>query len=517
MIPFRKAEWNHFGILEGRMIPMNQTKNVSDSYNVKRVDKVNTFITWGILSAILLNAFMTEPFAMALSHAMQAIPIGILSTVLYFVPMKRAIKSFLFGMIPVIAISALFILSGFALDFHYVFFAATTMIALYFNYQLLMIFGITVNAMMVVLFIVNNVNFLGPNYNVNELLAIMIDYSGAVVVLCFLTKWGRQISNVAEKKQEESEGLLAKLEASFVKIEEVTNLLNENLNTANEMASSTKESSLNITTAMNEMASAIQSEASSIYETNEKMTNSLQLVNKTKDYTGSLSEKSDKMEQQIMESSVKIEEMCRQNTIITNAVGSAYVTVTQLQESMVQVYNALEEISAIARQINMLALNAAIEAARAGEHGRGFAVVSEEVRVLAERSSNTAKTIGSVIEEVTSKSRETLEKVSLGDSAAKEGELILKDVTSFFEEMKTTIDETNSFIIKSIQGTNQMAEEFIEIQKEIENIASISEENAASTQEVVSTVENENNDLIGILSAVEKISKLSNDLKTMIG
>ena len=496
---------------------MKQTKNVNDSYSVKRVDKVNTIMTWGILLAIISNAFFTEPFDLAISHALQAIPIGILSTALYFVPVKRFLKSLLFGMIPIIAISALFILSGFALDFHYVIFAATTMVALYFNYKLLIVYGVGVNLIMVILFVLNGENFLGLYYEAKDLLAIMIDFSGAVVVLCFLTKWGRQISDMAVKKQEESERLLLKLENSFAKIEEVTDLLNENLNSANVMASTTKESSLSITTAMNEMASAIQSEASSIYETNEKMTNSLQLVNKTKDYSGALSEKSGKMEKQVLESSIKIEEMVRQNNIVTHAVGSAFITVTQLQESMQLVNNALEEISAIARQINMLALNAAIEAARAGEHGRGFAVVSEEVRVLAERSSNTAKTIGSVIEEVTSKSRETLDKVSLGDNAAKEGDFILKDITCFFEEMKETIDDTNSFILQSIQGTNQMAEEFIEIQKQIENIASISEENAAATQEVVSTVENENNDIIGILSSVEKISRLSNDLKKMIG
>ena len=90
---------------------MKQTKNVNDSYSVKRVDKVNTIMTWGILLAIISNAFFTEPFDLAISHALQAIPIGILSTALYFVPVKRFLKSLLFGMIPIIAISALFILS----------------------------------------------------------------------------------------------------------------------------------------------------------------------------------------------------------------------------------------------------------------------------------------------------------------------------------------------------------------------------------------------------------------------
>lgn len=495
---------------------MKQMAASKDGYNVKRVDKVNIIITWGILLAIILNAFLTEPVNLAVSHACQAIPIGIISSILYFVPIKRFIKSLLFGMIPIIAVSALFVMTGFALDFHYVIFAATTMIALYFNYRILIVYGSIVDSIMIVLFILNSQHFLGPYYEVCDLLAIMIDFSGSVIVLCFLTKWGRDVSDTAVKGREEADSLLDKLKESFAKIETGTNILNENISSVNDNVKTTKESSSNIITAMNEMATAIQAEASSINETNEKMTKSLNLVNETKEHSGMLSDKSQKMEQQVVDSSASIEEMRKQNGIISNAVDSAFTTVTQLQESMEKVNEALNEISAIAKQINMLALNAAIEAARAGEHGRGFAVVSEEVRILAEQSSNTANNIGNVIKELTFKTNETLDKVSIGHDAAKQGDLILTDVISFFEEMKQTINDTNNFIAKSIRGTNLMAEEFIGIQKHIENVASISEENSASTEEVLSTMESENNDIMSILVSMENIRNLSNDLKKMI-
>jgi methyl-accepting chemotaxis protein len=246
------------------------------------------------------------------------------------------------------------------------------------------------------------------------------------------------------------------------------------------------------------------------------MTDSIALVNETRGYATILSEKSNSMEQMVIEGNTKINEIGRQNSIISNSVGSALTTVTELQQSMGEVNEALNEISEITEQINLLSLNAAIEAARAGEYGRGFAVVSEEVRKLADKSRGTADKISSIVTEVTTKSMETLQMVSLGDNTVKQGEKILQDVNEYFEKMKSAIIDTNNYILKSIQGTNQMAEKFIDIQKRVENVASISEENSASIEEVLSTVEEENNEIIGISKSMENISHLSTDLKKMI-
>jgi methyl-accepting chemotaxis protein len=494
---------------------MIRKERTNDSHSVKKVDKVNVLITWCILGTIIFNAFLTEPISLAVPHACQAIPIGIVSVILYFIPMNKFIKSILFGLIPVLATSALFILTDFALDFHYIFFAATAMVALYFNYKLLIVYGSMVDIIMIILFVINRKHFLGPYYELSDLIAIMIDFTGAIMALCFLTKWGREDSNNAIERKEEADQLCSKLQKSFIKTEKGTNELNANINSVNGNIRNTKEASANIMTAMNEMNTAILMEASNVNETNDKMTKSLQLVNETLEYSGKLSAKSQEMDQQVLESSARIDEMHRQNSIISEEAGSSLITVTELQDSIAKISEALAEVSAIANQINMLALNLAIEAARAGEYGKGFTVVSEEVRKLASRSSSTVKHIADVIRDVTSKSGETFEKVALCNTAAKKGDLLLENVISDFEDMKSNIFSTNAYISKSIDRTRLLAEEFIEIQKVIENMASISEENSASTQEVLSAVESENNDISRIVAAMENISRLSEELKQM--
>lgn len=183
---------------------------------------------------------------------------------------------------------------------------------------------------------------------------------------------------------------------------------------------------------------------------------------------------------------------------------------------MAKVNEALGEILGIAEQTNMLALNAAIEAARAGEQGRGFAVVSDEIRKLAEQSKVTADNIDHIVSELTERSHDTLEKVSKGDEAVRQGNRILESVTAYFNDMRAVMDDTNQKILSGLEGTRLVTEKFIEIQQQIENVASISEENAASTEEVVATLDNENQDILRIHQAMESISGLSRDMKQMV-
>lgn len=495
---------------------MQESVGNNSSYDLGRVDKVNLFATWSVVAIFVMLTIMTQGFANGLGDMGKSLVVGVLATGLYYLKINRFVKSLLFGLIPFLAMMAYFLISDFDLGNHYIIYACITMIALYFNDRLILVFGGISNVLLITVYILAGESFMGSAAPVVEFIKVLLSYNGAGAVLYFLTRWAGDLVRNAASEAEKAEGILARLQNVLAQVEVGTQTLNDNIETVNKTIGSTKESSNGIFVSMNEMSKAIQEEASSIYKTNEAMNNSMDLVNQTQAISGSIAEKSQEMSRTIEEGTVKIAEMVEHNQVISKAVGSAKATVNELSESMESVNRALEEILEIAEQTNMLALNAAIEAARAGEQGKGFAVVADEIRKLAEQSKATADNISQIIQELTGRSKDTLNRVYEGDEAVREGNKILESITAFFNRMKASCEDTNKQLLDGLAGTQKITEIFIEIQKQIENVASISEENAASTEEVLATLEDQNNNIVQIHESMERIGKLSKELQELV-
>ena len=266
---------------------------------------------------------------------------------------------------------------------------------------------------------------------------------------------GRRACQKRGFREREGQRILARLQNILAQVEDSSHNLNTHIETVNKVMGSVKESSSGIFISMNEMSKAIQEEASSIHKTNEAMSSSMDLVNQTQSISGTLTERTMEMGKSIEEGNQKISEMVEHNKVISSAVGSARETVNELNQSMERVNQALEEILDIAEQTNMLALNAAIEAARAGEQGKGFAVVADEIRKLAEQSKNTADNINQIIQELTDRSEDTLNKVYEGDEAVREGNGILESISDFFSNMRASVEETNRKLLEGLEGTKR--------------------------------------------------------------
>lgn len=242
------------------------------------------------------------------------------------------------------------------------------------------------------------------------------------------------------------------------------------------------------------------------------MVNSLKIVNETLDISKGVIDKTDEMNRAFGEGWSKIEQMDNQINIIGSSITTANVTVSELQTSMKTVNNLLEQITQIAEQTNLLALNAAIESARAGEHGKGFAVVADEVRKLAEQSSKIANDIAQVTTALINKSQEAAEKVNNGEAATIEGQELIKNLSNFFTYLKESFEDSINEIFEGMNKIESITDIFKSTQNQIQNMASISEENAATTEEVLATTENEHRELQEISNSINVILELSKQL-----
>ncbi len=487
-----------------------------DTYNVKRVHKVSLITTCLIVFAMVIDATIAGGIHAGLTLAMRASACIILGIINYYLRTNDYIKGLFFGAVPGVSMCLLLYLYGFQLSRHYIILCTVGLMALYFKKEITIAHGVILNVSLLVVFLARPDSISGPGTDVEDFLFLIIILDATIVLLYFLSKWGRALVNEGFQKEVHTGELLNKLQDTFTKVESGTLTIDNSISELNSNVSFITESSKNITVSIQEMAKSIQEEAASVYGVNETMTDSLKMVYETRDISKGISNKADIVSEKVSDGWDRMQQINNQINIISDSITTANTTVFELQSSMETVNNLLEGISHIAEQTNLLALNAAIESARAGEHGKGFAVVADEVRKLADQSTHIVNDITQVTTALSNKSKEAFEKVNQGSNAVKEGKELINNISSYFNEIKDAFADTNTEISKGLNNIEVVADKFLIVQHDMENIASISEQNAASTEEVLATIENENVQIIQIGNSLYEIRELSEGLKKMV-
>ena len=209
-----------------------------------------------------------------------------------------------------------------------------------------------------------------------------------------------------------------------------------------------------------------------------------------------------------------------------------------------QIGSIVETIDDIAEQTNLLALNAAIEAARAGEHGRGFAVVADEVRKLAERASRSTKEIAGLIGQIQNGTRDAVgamdrgsKEVEAGSILAEEAGEALKNIMASVqaanegvrriagavqqmqtasEEVVNLVDSVSAVVEESTAATEQMAASSQQVSGAIEKVAAVSEETSASAEEVSASTQEMTAQVQEMVAQAQQLSKMAEGLQAAV-
>ncbi|HKE37038.1 MAG TPA: methyl-accepting chemotaxis protein [Candidatus Baltobacteraceae bacterium] len=168
---------------------------------------------------------------------------------------------------------------------------------------------------------------------------------------------------------------------------------------------------------------------------------------------------------------------------ISDTVADVVTEMQSLDHASRQIGEILGLIEEIADQTNLLALNAAIEAARAGEHGRGFAVVADEVRKLAENSASSTKQIGSLVADIQRRTSAVLERTARANILVQNNAESARNVTQMIETISTRVTEVAQLVSEISIATTEQARASEELAKASEQMGAMTHEAAATMRE----------------------------------
>lgn len=300
-----------------------------------------------------------------------------------------------------------------------------------------------------------------------------------------------------------SSALKAKLNAIVTKVDDHVSHLDSSMESLNTLAETSSVGTGQIRDAIDELSETAVTLADNVQAVNMKMIEMGDNISAIETETQELNNNSAKMNEASRNAAESMNLVLTSSETTYNIIAEIIGQAKEMNQEISSINEAVELISDITTQTNLLSLNASIEAARAGQAGKGFAVVASEIKQLAEQSSQGTDTIKGIAETILGKSKEYVKLTEKMKRLVEQEQTDIGGAKTGFDTLSETI-EANVEIAGTIAEKTQKLESLkLDIVNSITELSAISQENAASNEEVNASV----------FEIAESIDKISEDTK----
>jgi methyl-accepting chemotaxis protein len=201
---------------------------------------------------------------------------------------------------------------------------------------------------------------------------------------------------------------------------------------------------------------------------------------------------------------------------VRDASARAGEVIRQLDAKSAEIGSIVDTISSIADQTNLLALNAAIEAARAGEQGKGFAVVADEVRKLAEESQDASRSIAALVAEIQSDTQSAVGVVDESAQRTEDGAAVVAQARSAFERIGSSVEDVTARVAQIAAAVQEIAAGAAAVGERVSDVASVAEESSAAAEQVSASTQETSASAEEIAASAADLASTAGELERLV-